>query len=215
MPRDLKANLDENGVDVGIDLLQKSVLLGTATISRKDLEKGSKVTSCDLASRKTPGKHSCCERTIIIIIIIMPYCTTWLAISSYVGVCALNPTSDKNFFISTGVGQVEALAYYGELDAPAPTRVQGGTFGKCQQLLATPVRATTKRPVTMKYWVGVWQGMAGDSHISWVRGRDSLFAWSLESRSVYFENSCMRTVRVGVSRPGKSCMALLGTCTSL
>ena len=35
--RAMKANLEEIGMDVGIDQLQKSVLLGTATILRKVL----------------------------------------------------------------------------------------------------------------------------------------------------------------------------------
>ena len=38
IPRALKANLEEIVVDVGIDLLQKSVLLGSETILRKVLE---------------------------------------------------------------------------------------------------------------------------------------------------------------------------------
>ena len=37
-PRALKANLEEIGVDMEIDLLQKSTLLGMATILRKVLE---------------------------------------------------------------------------------------------------------------------------------------------------------------------------------
>ena len=38
IPRALEGDLEEAGVDVGIDLLQKSVRLGTAAILRKVLE---------------------------------------------------------------------------------------------------------------------------------------------------------------------------------
>ena len=38
MPRALEVNLEEVGVDVRIDLLQKSVFVRTATILRKVLE---------------------------------------------------------------------------------------------------------------------------------------------------------------------------------
>ena len=38
IPRALKANLEEIGVNVGIDLLQMSVLLGTATILTEVLD---------------------------------------------------------------------------------------------------------------------------------------------------------------------------------